>query len=117
MENGLFSNIETLHVDQKAGKVTKVTQDRQKIIYLGGKQYLMTGSAVVVDIPTDANYIMIYAEDDDIRIGINTVANSTSPLMSLGGITPQIMRIDNLNSLSLWGTSGDHASVNFMRRE
>ena len=96
----------------------KIATEEKGIFYLGGKRYLMTGESVTVDLPEGANYIKIYAEDDDIRIGINQRASEDSPMLAFAGIIPEVIRkISNLETLAIYGTSGDYCSVSFFRED
>jgi len=96
----------------------KLTKAIPGISYLGGKRYQMTGNSDSVAIPDNANYIKIYAEHDDIRIGINARASSDSPMVAFGGIGPEIIdSIKNLETLALFGTALQWCSVSFFRRD
>jgi hypothetical protein len=106
--DALFEN-ETLLVSDNTKRVSKRSK-KQGIEYLGGKQYAMVGTSVMVDMPK-----VIYAENDDVRIAINAPATPNSPLIAFGGITPISIKIDNIHSLSMYGTVGDKCSINFMR--
>jgi len=96
----------------------RMTKYEHGIRYLNGMRYRMTGESVSVAIPDNANYIKIYAEHDDIRIGINARASADSPMIAFGGIGPEIIdNITNLETMALYGTANQFCSISFFRRD
>jgi hypothetical protein len=110
-----------MEIDDKllaTGEKKKITTPTPGIKYLNGKRYLMTGNSVSVDLTDGANYIKIYAEHDDIRIGINARASPDSPMIAFGGLVPEIIdTINNLETMAFYGTAGQYCSVSFFRRD
>jgi hypothetical protein len=96
----------------------RITKQPRGIRYLGGGRHLMTGNSVNVEIPDNANSLKIYAETGDIRAEINNRATQFSPIMVFGGITPEVIEnITNMETLALYGTAGDFATVVFYRKD
>jgi len=98
-----------------------ILHERKGIRYLLGKRYLMTGNSVPVEIPKYANYVKIYAEIHDVRVGINKQATPDSPMIAFGGmVTEMIDEIENLNTMALYSAldpKGNHyCNVVFFRR-
>jgi hypothetical protein len=83
--------------------------------FLGSQRIaLATGTPVAATIPVNTNRLVIFPEPDEneIRFEVNAVASAVSP-GKVPLLDPILLTINNLNSLSFWGITGDYVGVQY----